>query len=75
MSNTEDDHGLAVLREIYDQSHRSVTFDLVHEFYELEKRYQYEEDREVPTAKIRSIVSVAVEHDLGGGNAESEEEK
>jgi hypothetical protein len=75
MPNNEEDPGLAVLREIYDQQTRSIPFGLVQEFYELEKRYQYEDDREVPTAMIRSLVSVAVERDLAVGDAPSEGEK
>ena len=39
------------------------------------KRYQYEDDREVPTATIRSLVSVAVERDLAADDAHSEGEK
>jgi len=75
MPNSEEDHGLEVLREIYDQQPRSIPFRLVQEFYELEKRYQYEDDREVPTAMIRSLVSVAVERDLESADATSEDQK
>ena len=75
MPNSEEDHGLAVLREIYDQQPRSIPFRLVQEFYELEKRYQFEGDREVPTAMIRSLVSVAVERDLTDESATSEADK
>lgn len=72
MPNNEEDPGLAALREIYDQQTRSIPFRMVQEFYELEKRYQYEDDREVPTAMIRSLVSVAVERDLALGDAPTE---
>ncbi len=75
MANHEEDPGVRVLNEIYDQQPRSVPLKLVQEFYALQRQYQYEEDREVPMAQIRSLVSVAIERDSVAGSDESEAAK
>lgn len=72
MTNHEEDPGLKVLNEIYDQQPRSVSLKLVQEFYALQRQHQYEEDREVPMAQIRSLVSVAIEKDLAEVSDEGE---
>ena len=75
MANHEEDPGIRVLNEIYDQQPRSIPLKLVQEFYALQRLYQYEEDREVPMAQIRSLVSVAIEKDLVDGRDENEAAK
>jgi hypothetical protein len=73
MTNHDEDHGLSVLNEIYDQQPRSIPLKLVQDFYALQRQHQYEEDREVPMAQIRSLISVAIEKDLSDVNDEGED--
>jgi hypothetical protein len=75
MANHEEDQGIRVLNEIYDQQPRSISLKLVQDFYTLQRQYQYEDDREVPMAQIRSLVSVAIEKDLVDGSDENEAAK
>lgn len=59
------DEALAALRAAYDASGDvAVDFTLVTACYEIERRYQFEKDRDIPMSRLSSRVAVAVEEEL-----------
>jgi hypothetical protein len=57
MTNLAEDHGLAVLKEIYDRAPRRIPWRLVEEYYAILRQYQYEEDRDIPMSRLQALVS------------------
>jgi hypothetical protein len=74
-TNLAEDHGLAVLKEIYDRAPRRVPWRLVEDYYAILRQYQYEEDRDIPMNRLQALVSAlsdsdTYDNDPGEGKAE-----
>ena len=61
---TPSDEARAALREAYDELGLDIPLRLVEDCYDIERRYQYEDDPDLRLDSIRRAVTVAVEEDL-----------
>lgn len=62
-TTTTEDHGLSVLKEIYDRSPRRIPWSLVESYYRILRHYQYEDDRDIPMNRLQALVSALSDSD------------
>lgn len=64
MTKTSDDHALEVLLTIHDEQQSEVSKDLLRRCYELQKKFQYERDRDKPLVMMQKLVETEVAKEL-----------
>ena len=60
-SKKEDDKGLEALRKAHKKNDQSVPFDLVAQFYNVEKSHQFDDDDSAAQQKLREVLNEHVE--------------
>ena len=66
------DEALQVLRQKYEEVDPDFPFALVKSCYSIERKFQYEREREVPLNEIRAQVTVVVENSMKESDADSQ---
>lgn len=69
---TEQEQARGALQEAFgklDSEDRRIDFDLVKRCFDIELKYQFEKDRDVPLSRLSNAVAVAVEAQLDSNTA------
>ncbi len=60
MTQTNNDEGLAVLRQVFDQTKTILPWSLIETCYRIQMKHQYDSDREIAVNELRHAVSLVV---------------
>lgn len=66
MTPTNNDEGLAVLRQVFDQAKAPLPWSLVDTCYRIQLKHQFESDRDIAINEIKHAVSQVVSEMLAG---------
>jgi len=61
---TEEDMALSVIKEIYQKKKSIVSFNLISKCYEIQKKYLFEKDRNIPMDKIKVLIATEVNKEV-----------
>jgi len=59
-----EDEGLGVLRHVFEKLNPGIPWSVVETCYFIQRKHQYEADRELAVSEMRNVVAKFVENDL-----------